>query len=83
MIEILSIEDMKTAPVGPDELRNAYETLRRFCTECHESEGCYMCKMQGLCRINLAPRYWPEYDSLQYGQAADERTGKGYNPYQE
>ena len=67
MIEILNIDDMKAAPVGPDELREAYETLRQHCRECHDSDGCGLCRLQGLCRDNLQPRFWPGYDSLQYG----------------
>ena len=70
---MITIEEMIRPPVSPDELRDAYETMRRFCRECHDSDGCDLCKMQGLCQVNISPRCWPEYDALQYG----------YNPYQE
>ena len=65
---MITIEEMLVPPVGPDEIRNAYETLRRFCRECHDSCGCDLCKMQGLCQVNISPRFWPEYDALQYGE---------------
>ena len=80
---MITIEEMQTAPVSPEELREAYETLRRHCRECHDSDGCDYCRLQGLCMDNLQPRCWPVYDSLQYGQEADRTAEKGYNPYQE
>lgn len=64
---MITIDDIKIAPVSPEELREAYETLRRHCRECYYSNGCDYCKMQGLCVVNIAPRCWPEYDSIQYG----------------
>ena len=62
--QMINIEDFKISPVGPDELRESYEMLRRHCRECYDSEGCGNCKMQRLCRVNLQPRYWPEFDCL-------------------
>lgn len=64
---MIEIEEMKHAPVSPEEHEEAYETLRRYCRECYDSSGCDVCKMQGLCVVNIAPRCWPEYGTLQYG----------------
>lgn len=77
MITIENIENIKTPPVSPDELREAYETLRQHCRECYDSDGCDYCRLQGLCRDNLQPRFWPGYESLQYGQEETKKQKKG------
>ncbi len=66
---MITIEEIKEAPVSVEEFRDAYNTIKKHCEQCSGAEGCERCKMYGICYMEcLPPKNWPDYDTIQYGK---------------
>ena len=60
---MITIEDMKIPPVGPEEFKEAYGTIRRHCRERLETTTCKGCYMVNICYSDcMPPKNWPDLE---------------------
>ena len=58
---MITIEEMERSPVSPEEFREAYDTIRRYCME--RNDNCYGCHMANVCYSDcMPPKNWPELE---------------------
>lgn len=50
---MITIEEMERPPVSPEEFKEAYDTIRRYCRE--RNENCKWCYMDAICYSECMP----------------------------